>query len=124
MPLEVLVPRDVARRAEALIGSGAPPSVLRGIEMLLQQNMKSDNLPPITGPQFADCSTALKRGLTILSNTPFDVLGLPMEARTADVRKAYKKLALKYHPDKNPKTTPLFQLIQAANSRWVKCKSL
>lgn len=117
MSSDVIVPKEVARRAEAMIASGAPPSVLRGVELLLQQNMKSDSMPTALGLQFADCTATLKKGLAVLANAPFDVLGVNTEARTVDVRKAYKKLALKYHPDKNPKTTPLFQVIQSANSR-------
>ena len=50
----------------------------------------------------------------MLSNTPFETLEINIGARTQDIRKAYKKLALKYHPDKNPRTTPLFQVIHAA----------
>jgi curved DNA-binding protein CbpA len=34
-----------------------------------------------------------------------------------EIKKSYKKLALKYHPDKNPHTTPLFQVIQTAKDR-------
>lgn len=32
----------------------------------------------------------------------YDVLGLPDDAEEADVKKAYRKLSVKYHPDKNP----------------------
>ncbi|KAG9417209.1 hypothetical protein AC1031_001599 [Aphanomyces cochlioides] len=51
----------------------------------------------------------------------FRTLGLSPEASHDQVRVAYKRLALKYHPDKNPSddATAMFQKISAAYKRIV-----
>jgi DnaJ-class molecular chaperone len=50
---------------------------------------------------------------------PYEVLGLPRDASQDDIRKAYRRLAKKYHPDLNPGDTEAekkFKEISAANS--------
>merc|ERR1719190_76423 len=32
----------------------------------------------------------------------YEILGLPDDADEADIKKVYRKLSIKYHPDKNP----------------------
>jgi len=46
----------------------------------------------------------------------FEQLGIGREATTLDIKKAYRKLANKYHPDKNSSSevAEKFQLIQKA----------
>jgi len=44
----------------------------------------------------------------------YDILGVTPEATQAEIKKSYRKLALKYHPDKNPDEPEKFKEISAA----------
>ncbi|XP_066997139.1 dnaJ homolog subfamily C member 5 isoform X2 [Anabrus simplex] len=43
-----------------------------------------------------------RRKLSTSGDTLYAILGLPKTATADEVKKTYRKLALKYHPDKNP----------------------
>ena len=115
----VWVSCDIFRRADILIGGArevtAPGQNIReGIELLLKGNLTNDGDNAASRTGSVDASTLLAKGFTMLHNNPYEALGLQAGAKTQEIRKAYKKAALLYHPDKNPKTTPLFQAIQLA----------
>jgi DnaJ-class molecular chaperone len=45
----------------------------------------------------------------------YDVLGLDEDADASEIKKAFRSLSMKYHPDKNPGETTKFQQVSRAN---------
>ena len=44
----------------------------------------------------------------------YEILGVSKEATAAEIKKSYRKLSLKYHPDKNPEGEDKFKEISEA----------
>lgn len=92
------------RRADLLYKKGDQPTAPREAAYALLND---------EGGTF-DGGALLKKCLAAVAQNPYGSLALDPSATEAMIKKAYRKLALKLHPDKNPKTTPLFQAVKTA----------
>eukprot|EP00405_Crypthecodinium_cohnii_P015786 CAMPEP_0206446244 /NCGR_PEP_ID=MMETSP0324_2-20121206/16019_1 /ASSEMBLY_ACC=CAM_ASM_000836 /TAXON_ID=2866 /ORGANISM="Crypthecodinium cohnii, Strain Seligo" /LENGTH=492 /DNA_ID=CAMNT_0053914675 /DNA_START=200 /DNA_END=1678 /DNA_ORIENTATION=- len=73
-----------------------------------QDNQKMKGMQ-MRGKRVSDrepCSASFQRvydfEAAALEKDLYEILGLPDDAEEADVKKVYRKLSIKYHPDKNP----------------------
>ena len=107
------VPTDVSRKADTILrGASTGQALTEGVELLLGSDISVAGENP--GPELGriDAPGLLVKGLNSLQNNPHEARGIPIGAKTQDIRKASKKADLMSNPDKNPKAAPLFQVIQ------------
>ena len=53
--------------------------------------------------------------------THYDTLGVPQSADTSTIQKAFRRLCLKYHPDKNPAESAKEKFLEISEARNVLC---
>ena len=60
-----------------------------------------------------------------LAKDYYHILGIPRSASDRQIKKAFRKLAVKYHPDKNKSKDAETKFREVAEGkRWVDCQSL
>jgi curved DNA-binding protein CbpA len=103
------MPAETVKRAEGSLKGGDGRALCDAANSLLQCAGGDHTGETING------APVLNRILKRLQEDPYRCLGVSKTSEASEVKKAYRKLALQYHPDKNAdKTTALFTEIQRA----------
>ena len=92
----VYVSAEVFRRAQSLAKGGTGIQAKECVELLLNNDQSAGTGDAIPGA--VDGSSVLAKALKLLETYPHAALGVPIGAKTVEIRKAYKKAALKFHP--------------------------
>lgn len=58
-----------------------------------------------------------------LGRDPYEVLGLPTGATWRQIQRAYRKLAMRHHPDRNPGDPQAHERFKEINSAYEELKS-
>ena len=92
----VWVPNDIATKAELMINSSSGETVREGVELLLSNDLSVGGIVLTPAPGRIDAGTILAKGLANIAKYPHQALGVPIGAQTMEIKKAYKKMALRY----------------------------
>ena len=64
------------------------------------------------------CALLISIVLVLADKSFYELLEVPREASEADIKRAFRKLSLKYHPDKNPGNEEAASLFKQINRAY------
>jgi DnaJ family protein C protein 13 len=89
-----------------------PAEVLRSALEEWRREMRKDDTHAVQGSDARAAGNGIGKGMTVAS--ALECLGITVGVSDKDMRKAYRNLARKYHPDRNPAGRDMFERVHGA----------